>query len=161
MWAAAVKAYRDGMSYEFNSGEIAHISEYIQEFGDPDPWLDKIAQYVLIRPEVTAADVLSHALELDPRQQGRREARRVADVLQSMGWRRLVTSRKDPLTGKSKSVRIWQRPKMILSMKITFLTIFDYTFNKLRYKYACERYQDWPTCTCCAQSNDRIDCWSP
>ena len=33
-------------------------------------------------------------LELDPRQQGRREARRVADVLQTMGWRRLVTSRK-------------------------------------------------------------------
>ena len=95
MWAAAVRAYRDGVSYEFNSGEIAHISEYIQEFGDPDPWLDKIAQYVLIRPEVTAADVLSNALELDPRQQGRRESRRVADVLQSMGWRRIVTSRKD------------------------------------------------------------------
>ena len=111
MWAAAVRAYREGMSYEFNSGEIAHISEYIQEFGDPDPWLDKIAQYVLIRPEVTAADVLSHALELDPRQQGRREARRVADVLQSMGWRRIVTSRKDEASGKRKSVRIWQRPK--------------------------------------------------
>jgi hypothetical protein len=28
-----------------------------------------------------------------------------------MGWRRLVTSRKDPVTGKSKSVRVWQRPK--------------------------------------------------
>ena len=32
------------------------------------------------------------------------------DVLQSMGWRRLVTSRKDA-NGKSKSVRVWQRPK--------------------------------------------------
>ena len=66
--------------------------------------------YVMIRQEVTAADVLSHALELDPRQQGRRESRRVADCLQAMGWRRLVTSRKDA-TGKSKSVRVWQRPK--------------------------------------------------
>jgi len=28
-----------------------------------------------------------------------------------MGWRRLVTTRKDPVTGKSKSVRLWQRPK--------------------------------------------------
>jgi hypothetical protein len=27
-----------------------------------------------------------------------------------MGWRRLVTSRKDA-NGKSKSIRIWQRPK--------------------------------------------------
>ena len=95
MWAAAVRAYRAEQPYEFNSGEIAQISEYIQEFGDPDPWMDKIAQYVILRQEVTAADVLSHALELDPRQQGRRESRRVADVLQSMGWRRLVTTRKD------------------------------------------------------------------
>ena len=111
MWAAAVRAYRDEQPYEFNSGEIAQISEYIQEFGDPDPWMDKIAGYVSIREEVTAADVLSHALELDPRQQGRRESRRVADVLQSMGWRRLVTTRKDDATGKRKSVRVWQRPK--------------------------------------------------
>jgi predicted P-loop ATPase len=111
LWAAAVHAYREGVGYEFNSGEIAAISEYIQEFGDPDPWLDKIASYVAIREEVTAADVLTQALELDPRNQGRRESRRVADVLQSMGWRRLITSRKDPLSGKSKSVRIWQRPK--------------------------------------------------
>ena len=110
MWSAAVRAYREGVPYEFNAGEIAQISEYIQEFGDPDPWMDKISQYVMIRQEVTAADVLSHALELDPRQQGRRESRRVADCLQAMGWRRLVTSRKDA-TGKSKSVRVWQRPK--------------------------------------------------
>ena len=111
LWAAAVQAYRDGVDYEFNSGEIAAISEYIQEFGDPDPWADKVAGYVSIREEVTAADVLTNALELDPRNQGRREGRRVADVLQSMGWRRLVTTRKDPISGKKKSVRIWQRPK--------------------------------------------------
>ena len=30
---------------------------------------------------------------------------------QTLGWRRLVTSRKDPVTKKSKSIRIWQRPK--------------------------------------------------
>ena len=110
LWAAAVQAYRNGVSYEFNSGEIAAIAEYIQEFGDPDPWMDKIATYIAIREEVTAAEVLTKALELDPRQQGRKEGRRVADCLQSMGWRRLVTSRKDPGTGKSKSVRIWKRP---------------------------------------------------
>ena len=111
LWAAAVQAYRNGEGYEFNSGEIAAIADYIQEFGDPDPWMDKVASYVSIRNEVTAAEILTNALELDPRNQARREARRVADVLQSMGWRRLVTSRKDPLTNKSKSIRIWQRPK--------------------------------------------------
>ena len=110
LWAAAVQAYRNGVDYEFNSGEIAAISEYIQEFGDPDPWHEKIVAYISTRNEVSAADILTKALELDPRNQGRREARRVADVLQSLNWRRLSTKRKDPQTGKFKSVRIWQRP---------------------------------------------------
>ena len=111
LWAAAVEAFRSGADYEFNSGEIAQISEYIQEFGDPDPWTDKIQSYVSMMPEVTAAEVLTAALDLDPRQQGRREARRVADVLQTLGWRRKNTSRKDKVTGKVKSVRLWVRPK--------------------------------------------------
>ena len=111
LWASAIQAYRNGESYEFNSGEIAQISEYIQEFGDPDPWMEKISNYVALKPEVTAADVLTQALDLDPRAQGRREARRVADVLQTLGWRRLNTSRKDAVTGKTKSVRLWVRPK--------------------------------------------------
>ena len=111
LWAAAVNAYREGMAHEFTAGEIAQISEYIQEFGDPDPWMEKISSYVNIKEEVTAADVLTQALDLDPRQQGRRESRRVADVLQTLGWRRLNTSRKDPVTNKVRSVRLWVRPK--------------------------------------------------
>jgi len=110
LWASAVQAYRAGESYEFNSGEIAQIAEYIQEFGDPDPWMEKISHYVSLKEEVTAAEVLTKALDLDPRQQGRREARRVADVLQTLGWRRLNTSRKDPVSNKVKSVRLWIRP---------------------------------------------------
>jgi len=110
LWASAVQAYREGNSYEFNSGEIAQIAEYIQEFGDPDPWMEKISHYVSLKEEVSAAEVLTKALDLDPRQQGRRESRRVADVLQTLGWRRLNTSRKDPVTNKVKSVRLWIRP---------------------------------------------------
>ena len=110
IWSAAVAAWRRGDTYEFNSGEIAAIADYIQEFGDPDPWVEKVMSYVTIREEVSAAEILTNALEIDPKQQSRREARRVADVLQSMGWRRVVTTRKDPVTGKSKSVRLWLRP---------------------------------------------------
>ena len=110
LWAAAIQAYRAGEPYEFNSGEIAQIAEYIQEFGDPDPWSEKVSSYIYTKEEVTAAEILSQALDLDPRQQGRREARRVADVLQTLGWRRLNTSRKDPITKKTKSVRLWIRP---------------------------------------------------
>ena len=109
------------MGYEFNSGEIAQISEYIQEFGDPDPWMDKSASYVAIREEVTAADVLSHALELDPSNQGRRESRRIADVLQAMGWRRLVTSAVKIQQQVSQSLFVSGNVlRMILSLKIIF-----------------------------------------
>ena len=62
---AAVRAYREGVPYEFNAGEIAQIAEYIQEFGDPDPWMDKISQYVMIRQEVTARRSLT-CTGLDP-----------------------------------------------------------------------------------------------
>ena len=110
LWASAVQAFRAGESYEFNSGEIAQIAEYIQEFGDPDPWTEKISSFCSVKEEVTAAEVLTSALDLDPRQQGRREARRVADVLQTLNWRRLNTSRRDPVTKKVKSVRLWVRP---------------------------------------------------
>ena len=110
LWASAVQAFRAGESYEFNSGEIAQIAEYIQEFGDPDPWTEKISSFCSVKEEVTAAEVLTQALDLDPRQQGRREARRVADVLQTLNWRRLNTSRRDPVTKKVKSVRLWIRP---------------------------------------------------
>ena len=111
LWAAAVQAYRNHDAFEFNSGEIAAIAEYIQEFGDPDPWMEKIGFYVNTREEVTAAEVLTAALELDPRAQGRREGRRAADCLQAMGWRRKSTTRKDAVTGKRRSVRLWIRPE--------------------------------------------------
>ena len=112
LWSAAIAAYRNNVGYEFSRDEISAISEYIQEFGDPDPWLDKVTVYVSDKNEVTAVQVLTNALELDPRSQGRREGRRVADVLQSLGWRRLVTTKKDPLTSKRKSVRVWRRPEI-------------------------------------------------
>ncbi len=110
LWASAVQAYRDGTAYEFSSGEIAQISEYIQEFGDPDPWTDKILSFIADREEVTASQVLVYALDLDPRQQGRKESRRVADVLQTVGWRREVTRRKIQGNETGKSIRIWKRP---------------------------------------------------
>ena len=111
LWASAIRAYHEGISYEFTSGEIAAMHEYIQEFGDPDPWAEKITDYCASREEVSCAEVLTKALELDPRSQSRRESRRVSDVLQTLGWRRFVTTRKDKMSGKKKSVRIWQRPE--------------------------------------------------
>ena len=114
LWAAAIHAYRQGVPYEFNSGEIADMSDYIQEFGDPDPWTKEVAHYlndtIRIRDaprnnEVSAAEVLTSALGIDPKQQSQRESRRVGDVLQTLGWRRLSTTR------NGKRCRLWVRPK--------------------------------------------------
>jgi predicted P-loop ATPase len=111
LWAAAVVAYRRGDLYEFTAGEIAAMSEYIQQFGDPDPWTELITEYLNSREECTAAEILTKALALDHDRQGQRESRRVVEVLQSLGWRRKQTTRKDKITGKRKSVRLWVRPE--------------------------------------------------
>ena len=111
LWAAAIAAYRANDPYEFTSGEIAAMSEYIQQFGDPDPWAELITNYLATREECTAAELLTKALSLDHDRQSQRESRRAVEVLQSLGWRRKQTTRKDKITGKSKSVRLWVRPE--------------------------------------------------
>ena len=111
LWAAAIQAYRAGAQHEFNSGEIAAIADYISEFGDPDPWMEKISAYVADKIEVTASEILTAALDLSTDRQSTKEGRRAADVLQVLGWRRKSTSRKDKITGKRKSVRLWVRPE--------------------------------------------------
>ena len=111
LWASAIEDYQNNVPYEFSSGEIAKISEYIQQFGEPDPWSEKILNYVKHREEVSVSKVLTEALDLDARQQGIKESRRVTDVLQTLGWRRKTKREKDQVTGKWKSVRIWLRPE--------------------------------------------------
>ena len=111
LWAAAIAAYRAGDPYEFTSGEIAAMSEYIQQFGDPDPWSELITNYLANREDCTAAEILTKALSLDHDRQSQRESRRAVEVLQSLGWRRKQTTRKNPVTGKRTSVRLWVRPE--------------------------------------------------
>ena len=75
-----------------------------------DDWPQKIIKYVYLRNEITVTQVLTEALNIDPRQQGRNECRRVTAVLQSIGWKRQPTSCTDPATGKRRSMRIWRNP---------------------------------------------------
>jgi len=111
LWAAAINAWNDGVTYEYTNAEIVSLSEYIGEFGDPDPWLEKVAAFISTKQEVTTAEILTNALDLDTRNQNRKESRRIAEILGSLKWRRMVTTRKNPITNRPKSVRLWQRPK--------------------------------------------------
>ncbi len=109
LWARAVREYEAGAQWEITSGEIAEMSDYIQQFSVVDPWDEMVSKYLENREEVTSSEVLINALSFPAQSLGSRETRRISAVLTSMGWRRLSTTRK-MADGKRKSVRIWQRP---------------------------------------------------
>ena len=128
LWAAAVKAYRENFQYEYKADEIGKITSYIQEFGDPDPWLETINEHLKSKTEVTTVDILDKCLRIDSLKQDRRLSRRVGDVLTSLGWRRTVINfyvhikknrrlndeerdnyPKDEV--KRKTQRVWLRPE--------------------------------------------------
>ena len=128
LWAAAVMAYRENFQYEYKADEIGKITAYIQEFGDPDPWLETINEYLKPKTEVTTAEILDKCLRIDSLKQDRRLSRRVGDVLTSLGWRRSVIAfyihiknnrrinneerdsyPKDEV--KRKTQRVWLRPE--------------------------------------------------
>lgn len=117
IWTSAVRAYERGESWEITSGELAQMHSYIQQFNISDPWEDLIANYVDSRDEVTTTEVLIHALNFMPQNTTRKDSSRVASILQMLGWRRSVTTRKDK-TGKAKSIRLWRGPEPDISTSL-------------------------------------------
>lgn len=113
LWAAAIKDYRNDKPYEFTSGEIDKIALYIKQFNDPDPWEEMIHESLRSKDEVEVNDILLNTLGYDNMKDkmSRRESKRIIDVLQSLGWRKLKTNRLNKLTGKLESKRLWVRPE--------------------------------------------------
>jgi predicted P-loop ATPase len=111
LWKRAMQEYSNGTPWEITSGELAEISDYVKQFSITDPWEPLVATYVSSQEEVHATDVLIKGLGLTAQYVSTRDTRRIASILTAMGWRRLSTSRKDPVTGRNKSVRLWKRPK--------------------------------------------------
>lgn len=110
IWKKAMMEYEAGTPWEITSGELAELSNYVSQFTEVDPWETLVARYVADKKETTTTEVLINGLGFTPQGLNKRDSRRAASILTAMGWRRLVTSRKDPLTGRSKSVRLWKRP---------------------------------------------------
>jgi predicted P-loop ATPase len=109
LWSAAVAAYKSGQSHQFTSGEIALNSEYIQQFNEPDAWLELIANLIKDEEKVEVSWVL-RGIGIEVKNQTRRETTRVHDCLQNLGWRRFHSTQTNEITGKRKSVRLWLRP---------------------------------------------------
>jgi len=104
LWATAIREYEKGTQYQFTSGEIAENHTYIQQFNISDPWEELIQRYLSTHDEVTAAEVLTNALQFSPQAASTRDSKRVASILQQFGWRKTITSR------AGKSVRLWVKP---------------------------------------------------
>lgn len=111
IWKKAMQEFQAGTPWEITTGELAEISSYIQQFSVVDPWETLVSAFVQNKTETTTTDVLIGGLKFQPQSVSTRESKRVASILTSLGWRRLVTSRRDPSTGKKVSVRLWKRPK--------------------------------------------------
>ncbi len=110
IWCSAMRAYERGMGWEITAEDLSYLEDYVQQFNVVDPWEQLIGSYLADKTEVTTTDVLINALDFAPQVLSQRDTRRCGSVMQQLGWRRQTTSRKDPMTGKSKSIRIWIRP---------------------------------------------------
>lgn len=124
IWKRALMEFEKGTSWEITTGELAEISDYISSFAEVDPWDSIVADFTANKSETTTTDVLVKGLGFTAQGLTKRDSRRAASILTSLGWRRQVTSRKDSETGKSRSVRIWKRPKGEKSKSPKTLTDF-------------------------------------
>ena len=104
IWSAALAAYKRGEQHEFTSGEIAGMSDYIQEFNDEDPWTDKVNDFIKDKKEVTIVQILEKEMGLSANNITRKEQKRVREILTAHGWRFKNTSR------SGRSIRLFERP---------------------------------------------------
>ena len=108
LWAAAVKLYREGETWEYTSGELAQLSNYQDEFLERDSWWDSISSFVADKRETTTSNVLQYAIDMPLDRVNNGHQRRVGRVMRSLGWELKSTSRE--VNGKRKSVRLWVNP---------------------------------------------------
>ena len=108
LWAAAVKLYREGETWEYTSGELAQLSNYQDEFLERDSWWDSISSFVADKRETTTSNVLQYAIDMPLDRINNGHQRRVGRVMRSLGWELKSTSRE--VNGKRKSVRLWVNP---------------------------------------------------
>jgi predicted P-loop ATPase len=106
IWAAAVALYQSDYEWWLNQNEEAIAAEFTEAYRTEDPWIAPVSSYLRenSRGEVTTAELLKHALEIETGRQGKREEIRVADILKGLGW----TAERRTISGKRR--RVWVEP---------------------------------------------------
>ena len=110
LWAAALREYHKGTPYEFTSGEIASISEYVDSFSEVDPWTDEIERYIEDKEKVFPVEILTKGLNIPVDKCDQIQSRRVCAILTSLAWTQHGSSRKDLGDGQGRKKRaMWIR----------------------------------------------------
>ena len=103
LWAAAIKLYREGEQWEYNTGQLAEISVYQDDFLERDPWHGKIETYVANKQYPITADILENAIEISVSNIHNGHQRRCGRVMRALGFENCTRK----MNGKSQ--RCWAR----------------------------------------------------
>lgn len=105
--AAAVKLHLAGQIHWLTDEEDQLLEKSNQEFKTSDTWEDIIFGYLdqMAATSCTVLEILTNALKIvEAKDQGRREQMRVADILQTHGWKK---GRKKLVDGKRS--QLWEK----------------------------------------------------
>ncbi|NEQ47845.1 MAG: hypothetical protein F6K00_31685 [Leptolyngbya sp. SIOISBB] len=109
IWAAAVALYQSKSAWWLSQDEEAIAAEFSESYRTEDPWLVAISSYLKenARSEVTTAELLTHALNIETGRQTRGDQMRASDVLKALRW----TGTRREIAGKRR--RVWVEPEGI------------------------------------------------
>jgi predicted P-loop ATPase len=95
LFAEAVKLYRDGVPWwPDRSFEREHIMPQQAHRYEGDAWEDVIAIYLETESKVTVGQIARNCLGFETQQIGTADQRRIAAVLEQLGWHRLSKDRR-------------------------------------------------------------------
>jgi predicted P-loop ATPase len=90
LFAEAVKLYRDGVQWwPDRDFEREHIMPQQTDRYENDAWEEAIGDYVKAKDQVTIGEVAKLALFIETPRIGTADQRRIAAVLETLGWHRL------------------------------------------------------------------------
>ncbi|MEP0754951.1 toprim domain-containing protein [Trichocoleus sp. Lan] len=88
VWASAVAAYKAGEQWHLSDEEQALSAIANSEFHMSDAWEKYVLDYVRNLPQVTTAEILQNALDLDKSRQDKPSQMRVGVIMKRWGWER-------------------------------------------------------------------------
>ena len=89
IWAAAIKAYRDGEQWWLTDEEEKLSSTNNQQFQIVDEWESAIANYLSSRTQVSITEILTQVFDYELGKIDRSSQMRVGTILTSLGWKKV------------------------------------------------------------------------